>query len=291
MNDKNYSKETLEANYKESVADKAILKDTDLSYRVLTLQNPFQETTVSYFHHSIGGYHPAKLRRYQELIEHRLSGELSAIVQSLQKEGITIEDIQQTFLSTPSLNMLNTRYIIYHPEHPPIVNPYAFGNAWFVSDVKIVENADAEIAALNTVDPLRTVVVDKRFSDQLEGFSSQFDSTASIVLDSYRPNHLIYTSKANSEQLAVFSEIYYYPGWNVSIDGQPASHFRGDWTLRVLRIPAGEHRIEFDFRPEGYVAAAHVSVYSSFLMLLLFIAGIAYSVWKQISVLKEKKRG
>ena len=287
LNDKNYSKETLEANYKESVADKAILKDTDLSYRVLTLQNPFQETTVSYFHHSIGGYHPAKLRRYQELIEHRLSGELSAIAQSLQKEGITIEDIQQTFLSTPSLNMLNTRYIIYHPEHPPIVNPYAFGNAWFVSDVKIVENADAEIAALNTIDPLRIVVVDKRFSDQLEGFSSQFDSTASIVLDSYRPNHLIYTSKANSEQLAVFSEIYYYPGWNVSIDGQPASHFRGDWILRALRIPAGEHRIEFDFRPEGYVAAAHVSVYSSFLILLLLIAGIGYSIRKQMKMQRE----
>ena len=282
LNDGNFKKEKLNASYKESVADMEILKDKDLSYRVLTLNSPFQETTVSYFHHSIGGYHPAKLRRYQELIDHRLSKEMGIIVQSFRKEQVTLEDILQSFDSTPSLNMLNTRYIIFNAEAPPVVNPRAYGNAWFVPEVKIVENADAEIAALDVIDPLQTVVVDKRFAGDLKGFTSaQPDSAASIVLDSYRPNHLIYTSKTNSEQIAVFSEIYYQPGWNATIDGQPAPHFRANWTLRAMRIPAGEHRIEFDFRPEGYVKAAYLSAFSSFLILLLLVAGVACSIWKR----------
>lgn len=282
LNDSSFAKEKLEDAYKESVADKAILQDKDLSYRVLTLNNPFQETTVSYYHHSIGGYHPAKLRRYQELIDHRLSKEIGSIIQSFRKDSVTLEDIQQSFQSTPSLNMLNMRYLIFDPNQSPIVNPQAFGNAWFVPEVKIVENADAEIAALDVINPLQTAVVDKRFADDLNGFTSaQPDSTASIVLDSYRPNHLIYTSKTNSEQLAVFSEIYYHPGWKATIDGQPAPHFRANWVLRAMLVPAGEHKIEFDFHPDGYVKAAYISSFSSFLILLLLIAGIAYSIWKE----------
>jgi len=289
LNDSNFKKEKLDATYKESVADKEILKDKDLSYRVLTLNNPFQETTVSYYHHSIGGYSPAKLRRYQELIDHRLMKEIEIIIQSFQKEQLTLEDIQQAFVSTPSLNMLNTHYIIYDPKQPPIANPQAFGNAWFVPEVKIVENADAEIASLDIIDPLQTAVVDKRFAEYLKDFTpSQPDSTASIILNSYRPNHLIYASKTNSEQLAVFSEIYYQPGWNATIDGQSAPHFRADWTLRAMLVPAGEHKIEFDFRPEGYVKAAYVSTFSSFMVLILLIAAIAYSIFIAISHNKKK---
>jgi len=282
LNDSNFKKEKLDASYKKSVADEEILKDTDLSYRVLTLNNPFQETSVSYYHHSVGGYYAVKLRRYQELIDHRLSKEIGIIIQSFKKENVTLEDIQQAFASIPSLNMLNTRYIIYNPEQPPIVNPYAFGNAWFVPEVKIVENADAEIAALDVINPLQTAVVDKRFADDLKGFTPTLpDSTASIVLDSYRPSHLIYSSKANSEQLAVFSEIYYQPGWNATIDGKPAPHFRADWTLRAMPVPAGEHKIEFDFRPQGYVTASYISAFSSFLILLLIVGAVVYSVWRE----------
>jgi hypothetical protein len=280
LNKKDFTTETEAELYKKSVADKEILQDPDISYRVFTLNNPFAETSVSYYHHSVGGYHAVKLRRYQELIDHRLSGELAAIKQAFQKPQVTLADIQQVFLSTPSLNMLNTRYVIYNPEQPPVVNPFTFGNAWFVSNVNIVENADAEIATLNTMDPLKTAVVDKRFSGELNGFIPQTDSTATIVLDSYRPNHLVYTAKTQSEQLALFSEIYYQPGWNVTVDGNPAPHFRADWILRAMLIPAGEHKIEFDFRPEGYVITSCISVYSSFLMLLFFILGIAYSFWR-----------
>ena len=293
LNDRNFKKAKLEDAYTQSVADMEILKDKDLSYRVLTFKNPFQETTVSFYHHSIGGYYPAKLRRYQELIDHRLHKEMGIIAQSFPKQAPpTLEDIvehiQPRFAFTPSLNMLNTRYIIYNPNEPPILNPQAFGNAWFVPEVKIVENADAEIAALNSIDPLQTAVVDKRFADHLKGFtSSRPDSAASIVLDSYRPNRLIYTSKTNSEQLAVFSEIYYQPGWQVTIDGQPAPHFRANWILRAMLVPAGEHKIEFEFRPESYIKAAYVSAFSSFLILLLIIAGAAYSVWREMRLNKE----
>jgi len=282
LNDNNFKKQALDAFYKESTADQVILKDNDLSYRVLTLNDPFQETTVSYFHHSIGGYSPAKLRRYQELIDHRLIKEMGIIFQSFQTKPVTLESIQQSFESIPSLNMLNTRYIIYDPNQPPITNPQAFGNAWFVFEAKIVENADAEIVALDSINPLLTAVVDKRFASDLKGFTSaQPDSSASILLDSYRPSHLVYTSKANSGQLAVFSEIYYQPGWKAFIDGQPAPHFRADWILRAMLIPAGEHKIEFIFRPEGYITASYVSAFSSFFVLLLLIAGVVYSVWKE----------
>jgi hypothetical protein len=156
-----------------------------------------------------------------------------------------------------------------------------------VPEVKIVENADAEIAALDDMDPLQIAIMDKRFVDFVKDFTSSLpDSTASIVLDNYRPSHLIYTSKTNSEQLAVFSEIY-YPGWKATIDGQPASHFRANWTLRAMLVPAGEHKIEFEFRPEGYIKAAYVSTFSSFFVLLLIVSGIAYSIY---NVIGRKKK-
>lgn len=289
LNESNFTKETPHQMYKASVADNVILKDTDPSFRVLNLNNPFQETNTSYFHHSVGGYHAVKLRRYQELIDHRLSGELNMIIQAFSGAQ-SVQNIMSVFENTPSLNMLNTRYIIFNPEAAPIQNPYAYGNAWFVSDYKIVENADAEIAALNEIHPLRTAVVDKRFADELSGFVPTVDSTATIVLDNYRPNRLTYTSVTNSEQLAVFSEIYYQPGWKATIDGQPAPHFRADWTLRAMRIPAGKHTIEFEFYPDTYVVAANVSAYSSFLILLLVIGAIGYSIWQQFRPAKVEKK-
>ena len=278
LDDSNYVKEKAEESYKESVADKEIFKDTDESFRVFGLNNPWQDTNVSYFHHSIGGYHAVKLRRYQELIDYRLDGEYRNIIGALQKAQ-SIQDIMPVLAASPSLNMLNTRYIIYNPDQAPIRNPYAYGNAWFVDKVDIVENADAEIDALNTIDPLKTAVVDKRFAKDLEGFTPQVDSTATIVLEKYRPNRLTYKTKASSEQLAVFSEIY-YPGWKVTIDGKEATHFRADWILRGMLVPAGEHTIVFDFHPDTYVLATNVSAYSSFLILLLLIAAVGWSGWK-----------
>ena len=141
---------------------------------------------------------------------------------------------------------------------------------------------DAEIAALEQIDPKRTAVVDERFAAQLEGFTPQPDSTATITLSSYRPNKLVYASHAQTDQVAVFSEIYYQPGWKATIDGKPADHFRADWILRAMRIPAGEHEIIFEFKPEGYIIAANVEAYSSFLILLLLIVAVGYSIYKEV---------
>lgn len=279
VNDNNFVREKLHENFKASVADKEILKDQDPSYRVLNLNNPWQETYTSYYHKSIGGYHAAKLLRYQELIDNRLSAEYQEIIKSFQGAK-ALEDIYPALNAAHALNMLNMRYIIYSPEQPPLQNPYAYGNAWFVKDVQMVENADAEMAALASLKPLETAVVDKRFAKDLEGFVPQKDSSATIVLESYKPNALTYKSKANSEQLAVFSEIYYQPGWKAFIDGKEVPHFRADWTLRAMRVPAGEHQIEFKFIPAGFNAATSIAYYGGLLILLLFIGAVAWSIWK-----------
>jgi hypothetical protein len=286
LNDNNFSSEQLHESYKATVADNEILKDKDPSYRVLNLNDPWQDTSTSYYHKSIGGYHAAKLRRYQELIDHRLSPEYMAIIKTLQKAK-TAEDVMSTLASTTSLDMLNMRYIIYNPEQAPIRNPYAYGNAWFVGQVQVVNNADAEIASLDSLKPLETAVVDKRFADDLKGFVPQKDTTATIVMTSYKPNVVTYKSKAASEQLAVFSEIYYQPGWKAFVDGKLAPHFRADWTLRAMRIPAGEHQIEFKFIPDGYNRAYNIAYYGGIIILLLFAGAIVYSVgrtWKQKKV-------
>ena len=146
----------------------------------------------------------------------------------------------------------------------------------------MVENADEEITALDEYQPYTTAIVDKRFASALEGFTPQSDSTAMIELESYRPNKLTYLTSAEKEQLAVFSEIYYQPGWKATIDGKPAEHFRADWILRAMRIPAGEHEIVFEFRPEGYIVAANVEAYSSFLILIMVIAAAVYSVYMEL---------
>ena len=285
LNDSNYvNPQQIKEHFAMSAADKAILEDKT-NYRVLNLNNPFLETSTSYYHHSIGGYHAAKLRRYQELIDHRLQSEIDSVIGAFQHVK-TMADFNPTFAKCKVLNMLNTKYIIYNPQQPPLVNNFSYGNAWFVSSVKMVENADEEITALDEYQPYTTAIVDKRFASALEGFTPQSDSTAMIELESYRPNKLTYLTSAEKEQLAVFSEIYYQPGCKATIDGKPAEHFRADWILRAMRIPAGEHEIVFEFRPEGYIVAANVEAYSSFLILIMVIAAAVYSVYVE---LKGKK--
>lgn len=288
LNETHYTNKSARESYTATAADNEIFKDKSQSYRVLNLNNPFEETSTSYFHKSIGGYHAVKLRRYQELIEHRMIGELNTIIGSFQNAQ-TIEDIMPAFEKCPTLNMLNTRYIIYSPDQAPLFNPYTYGNAWFVRDIKIVENADAEIEALNTINPKTTAVVDKRFADQINEFTPQVDSTATIMMESYRPNKLVYNSKTTNEQLAVFSEIYYQPGWNATIDGQPADHFRADWILRAMKVPAGEHKIVFEFKPQGYITASYISTFSSFIILLLVLAAIGYSLFTSFRQQKDEE--
>lgn len=273
-NDKFQSKLSYDSNrpFPQTEADKAILQDKHPSYRVLNLNNPFNETKTSYYHKSIGGYHAAKLKRYQELIDYRLQGEINSIIKSFDTQNI--DSIIGALQKNTALNMLNAKYIIFHPEQAPLQNPYAMGNAWFVDNYTFVDNADKEIAALNTLDIKTTAVVDKRFEDKLTGFSITPDSTAIIELTEYKPNALKYKSSAQSEQLAVLSEIYYPNGWEAYIDGKPAEYFCADWTLRAIRIPAGQHEIEFKFEPHGYNTARGIASASSGLLVLLLIGGI-----------------
>lgn len=263
-------------------ADKAILEDKHPSYRVLNLNNPFNETATSYYHKSVGGYHAAKLKRYQELIEYRLQHEIRNIINSFSTQNI--DSITTALEGNAALNMLNAKYIIFDPQQAPLQNPYAQGNAWFVDHYSFVDNADREIEALNTTDITTSAIVDKKFEANLSGLTIVPDSTATIELTEYKPNYLKYKSSAQSEQLAVFSEIYYDKGWEAYIDGQLIPHFRADWVLRSMRVPSGNHEIEFKFIPRSYNTARTVATASSGALVLLLIATILFAFLR-----KEKK--
>jgi hypothetical protein len=283
LNNDSFATQKLSETYKKSAADDYILKDTSPSYRVLNLSvRTFNESGTANFHKSIGGYHAAKLRRYQELVDHRVSTEISAISAAFQKIK-TQEDLQTIFPAifqqTPTLNMLNAKYIIYHPDQAPLINIYADGNAWFVHDVQFVKNADAEIESLNKINPLTTAVVDEKFAESVTKSTLTADSTASIRLTEYKPDRLIYESNTASEQIAVFSEIYYKSGWKAFIDGNPADHYRADWVLRAMNVPAGKHTIEFRFEPDTYYFLAKTGSIASLIMLLGFICAAAYELF------------
>jgi hypothetical protein len=235
-------------------ADEQILQDKDY-YRVYNLtKSSFSDATTSYFHKSIGGYSGIKLGRYQDLIAGQLDSNKN---------------------NTGVLNMLNMRYVIIPNQKTGegIVqrNPQAMGNAWVVPAYKIVANADEEMKSLDSINPAAIAYIDKRFEDQLKGLTIQFDSSASIKLTSYHPNRLQYKSKAATEQLAIFSEIYYQPGWNAYVDGKPVEHFRANYVLRGMRIPAGEHVIDFKFEPAHYFIGEKISFIGS-IVLFLFLA-------------------
>jgi len=279
LNEANFeSKHKVETPFTASKADEIILKDGDPNYRVLNLAvSTFNDASTSYFHKSIGGYHGAKLRRYQELIDFEISKEMQNIINTLKKQP-TKESLDLVLKNNQALNMLNTKYIIYNPEAPPLVNYYSLGNAWFVSNTKVVANANKEIEAVQNFDPKTTAIVDKRFEKELFDFTK--DSNAKIVLTSYKPNHLIYKTEAKTDQLAVFSEIYYEKGWNAYIDGNLAPYFRVNYVLRAMKIPAGNHSIDFKFEPKSWAIGTIIALISS-LILLLALIGIIIFEFKQ----------
>lgn len=261
-----------------SSADNYILKDKDPDFRVLDIsKSTFNDASCSYFHKSIGGYHGAKLQRYQDLINYNIQPEIQTMITSLQS-GVTMDKISQTFKNLQVLNMLNTKYVIYSPETMPLLNNSAMGNAWFVSNYKLVGSADGEIDALNNTDIRTTAVIDSVFIDQLSNFTPVNDSAASISLTSYAPNNLIYKYNSNKPQLVVFSEIYYNKGWNATIDGEPADYMRANYVLRSMIIPEGNHTIEFKFKPAIFVIGERISFISSLLLILLVIGGILYEI-------------
>ena len=249
-----------------TIVDQLIMKDKDLSFRVLDLRggSPFENANTSMFHKSVGGYHAAKMMHYQEMRERYL--------EDFQKD---IPVLQQK--NMPLYGMLNAKYIIMGDDMGALQpNPMALGNAWFVKDIKIVENADAEIEEVGKINPRFEAVIQKKHAEKLKNFTPQYDSTARINLTKYHPDKLEYESAANGDQLAVFSEIYYpmEKGWSMTIDGQPAEFVKANYILRAAKIPSGNHKIVMEFHPKSYYSGETYSMIASGLLLILLAAGL-----------------
>ena len=260
--------------------DQMILADKTLDYRVLNLaSNTFNENETSYYHKSIGGYHAAKLRRYQELIEAYIAPEMQPAFQAIAKVAGDMTQVKGDSIY-PVLNMLNTRYFILPLQEGktvPIENPYAYGNAWFVDNVKFVDNANQELDALGQLDLRHEAVADAKFREQLKPVAEEAADSASIVtLTAYEPNKLTYDVKSVRGGVVVFSEIY-YPGWTATIDGEPVELGRVDYVLRALTVTPGQHQVELSFFPKSLDITESVA-YASFglLAILLVLAVFLY---------------
>ena len=256
-----HEKKAIKNAFPKSPADEAILSDTNPNFRVFnTATNTFNDLTTSYYHKSVGGYHAAKLRRYQDLIEYQLiTGNMNV------------------------LNMLNTKYVINADAatQQPVAmeNPEALGNAWFVNSIYWADNADEEMTALDTNNPAETVIIDKRFKDKLPNVpaSSGIDATAPIRLTEYLPNKLVYTSQSTEERVAVFSEIYYPHGWKATIDGNEVEIARANYVLRAIVVPAGAHEIVFTFYPTSEKVTERIAYAGIFVLLAaMLLSGFVY---------------
>ena len=256
LNDEQFvSASTQQTTFAQTAADKFILQDKDPDYRVLNLaSNTFNENNTSYWHKSIGGYHAAKLRRYQELIDHHIAPEMQALYSEIVNKNGQMDSVDAA--KYPVLNMLNMRYVILPGAEQgqiiPLRNPYALGNGWFVDRVQYVTNANEEINALQGMDPATTAAVDQRFRDALQGLEQPHKDSLSVVrLTAYEPNRVVYETENTGDGVAVFSEIYYPDGWQVTVDGEPAPLARANYVLRALYLPAGKHTVEMHFDPQS----------------------------------------
>ena len=263
--------------FRQTETDKMILEDEALDYRVLNLaSNTFNENNTAYWHKSVGGYHAAKLRRYQEMIEEHISGEMQGLYQAVADAGGDMEQLDPS--AFPVLNMLNTRYFIFPlqgGQTVPLANPFALGNAWFVDEVDYVNNANEEIEAIHGLDPTEKAIVDKKFESVVQSLPS--DSTATIELVAYEPNYLKYEVNSDKGGTVVFSEIY-YPGWKSTIDGQEVAHGRANYILRAMNVPAGQHVVEFRFDPTSLHVTENIAFVALGLLALLAIVVVVLKI-------------
>jgi hypothetical protein len=258
-NDNFVSKRKMLEPFQETAADKLIAKD-DGVFRVFDQTDGFDSAKTAYFHQSITGYHAAKPAGMQDLFDfHIYNGNLSV------------------------LNMLNIKYVIKQDQEGnsfPIENPNANGNAWFVKQLKSVSSANAEILALDSLDTKNTAVVNTEVFNDIGQFEYQLDSTASISLVDYEPNHLTYASKNSNEGVAVFSEMYYKNGWNAYINGRASDYIKVNYVLRALKVPSGAHTIEFKFEPNVVKQGSKITLASTILLGLVIVGGLGFSFWE-----------
>ena len=269
-------KSEREAPQEKTQTDDLILRDETLDYRVLNLaSNTFNENETSYYHKSIGGYHAAKLRRYQEMIEAYINPEMQKLFKAVGEAAGDMTQVNGDSIC-PVLNMLNTRYFIFPldgGQTVPIQNPYVYGNAWFVDQISYVNNANEELETVGKLDLRHQAVADARFKAQLG--EAVVQDTASVVnITSYEPNRLKYEVNTGKGGVLVFSEIY-YPGWTVTVDGQPAELGRVNYILRAIHLQPGKHQVELAFFPKS-VSVTETVAYIAFVLLLLIAVGIVF---------------
>jgi len=264
--------------FQTTPADETILQDTTLYYRVLNLAtSTFNDGITPYWHKAIGGYHAAKLRRYQDLIDVYLAQEMSILSNEIIETQGNLDSVSGKEFDV--LNMLNTKWVIMGAQDGgtiPIENPHAFGNAWFVDSVRYVNTPDEEIDALTEVNLHTTAVVNKNEADVLKNWLvTPHDSLSTIELTDYEANKLRYKVNAKKDELAIFSEIYYPDGWHITIDGKPAQMLRVNYTLRALPIPANSKTVEFYFNPTSIKVTDGIA-YAAILLMLLTAGGAVY---------------
>ena len=278
-NDKFVSKQKYFQPFTASTADKAILADEALDFRVADLtKDMFNDASTCYFHKSLGGYSGAKLRRYQDVITQYLGGELNQL-----RSAKTSQDLMQRLMQQKVLNMLNTKYIIYNPEAQPFLNSFAYGNAWVANNIHWVDTPNEEIDAIATTDLQRTAILSKEFEDKVGEYQFTDSIAPQIELVEYQPNKLTYsfsgvsTGSTTANYLVVFSEIWTEKGWKITIDGQEQPLLRANYLLRAAMIPAGDHEIVMEYAPKAYKMGNTVSFASSLIMILGLIGALVYT--------------
>jgi hypothetical protein len=253
-----------------SAADKEILADTEPHRVISVYTSPFNEVYTSYYHHSVGGYHGAKLRRYQDIIDRYMMDEWSQLRTAIQSGDY--EGIDRVLAGAKSLNMMNTKYVIYNPGQKPIVNRYAMPRAWYVEDVKVVATADEAIDAIGENDLGKTAIVEGAGAVKAQAMEG-----ATVRQTKYTPEQVEYETEAPGDGVVVFSEIYYPAGWTATIDGKDAEILHADYVLRALAVPAGKHKIEFKFEPKSFATGKVIGYVSSVIVVLLLAVGIVYT--------------
>ena len=274
-------KSEREAPQQMTQTDEQILRDKSLDYRVLNLaSNTFNENETSYYHKSIGGYHAAKLRRYQEMIEQYISPEMQQIFTAVSEAGGDMTKVNGDSI-WPVLNMLNTKYVILPlqgGQTVPLQNPYTYGNAWFVDKIQYAANANEEIAAVGQLNLRHEAVADAKFKTQL-GEAVEQDSVSIVTIKGYEPNEVTYEVNSGKGGVVVFSEIY-YPGWTATIDGASAELGRVNYILRALNVKPGKHEVVLTFKPKS-VNTTETIAYVSYIILILVVLGAAFMEWKR----------
>ena len=283
LNDKNFAKANPYDAPVKTMADEQILQDKSLDYRVLNLTtSPFQDATTSYYHKSIGGYHGAKLRKYQEVIDFQMDKEIEAFYSGLQTAAGNDSLMNVLTSKLGVLNMLNTKYMIMptKSEAIPLQNPQANGNAWFIKGVTVVANSDEEILGLANVNTKSEIIIQEK-NKAIAPVANSYNTQGTIKMLSYKANDLVYEADSKDKGFAVFSEIYYPKGWNAYIDGALTPHTCVNYILRGMEIPAGKHKIEFKFEPSSYKIGNMISLFGSMLVLLSVAGGFYFAKKKK----------